>query len=270
MFQTKMRIQKALSVLMLVVLTALAPASVATAACPHFQESCKAGYGVSGATFNAGGQYACDSHNLCANQTAGENAVGETCKSGAGYFCTEAGFNTSNPYIELLVTDTAVDAGVLTSTSTHVGTARFSVKTYLAHGYAVTTSSPGPKSGSHILDLMNPVSGLTSTLGKEQFGMNLVANDCPPDAPGTGAGSCTGTFGHGPTQVPDNTFSFGDVASGYDTPNQYRYADEDTIANSSRSSGETDFTISYLFNISNVTPAGEYTMNQSLVATSTF
>jgi hypothetical protein len=48
------------------------------------------------------------------------------------------------------------------------------------------------------------------------------------------------------------------------------YRDGDAIAFSPKSSGDTRYTISYIFNISNVTPAGTYTMAQSLVATSTF
>ncbi len=267
-----MRIQKVLSILTLVLLVAAAPASIATATCPHYQDSCKGGFGISGATFTAGGQYAnCTGSNpYCAQASVGQNAAGETCKSGTGNFCTEAGFNTSQPYLELIINDTSVDAGVLTSSSTHVGTATFSVKTYLADGYAVTTSSPGPKNGSYIMHLLGSPTAVNP--GTEQFGMNLAANDCPATAPSTGAGSCTSpaTLGAGPKQVPDSTFSSGGAASGYDSPNNYQYIDGSTIANSDRSSGETDYTMSYIFNISDVTPGGTYTMNQSIIATSTF
>jgi len=48
------------------------------------------------------------------------------------------------------------------------------------------------------------------------------------------------------------------------------YQKGDTIARATKSSGETDFTISYIFNTTNVTPGGTYTVNQVLVATSTF
>jgi hypothetical protein len=77
-------------------------------------------------------------------------------------------------------------------------------------------------------------------------------------------------LGANPVQVPDSTFSFGTVASGYDTPCQFKYVNGDTIAQSAKSSGETDYTISYIVNINNVTPGGTYTMNHVLVATSTF
>ena len=64
--------------------------------------------------------------------------------------------------------------------------------------------------------------------------------------------------------------SFGQVAANYDTPNVFMYAKGDEIAYSNASSSDTTFTISYMFNISNVTPGGTYTMNHVLVATATY
>jgi hypothetical protein len=98
----------------------------------------------------------------------------------------------------------------------------------------------------------------TSSPGTEQFGINVVANTTPISQ------------GANPVQIPSSTFSFGLAAPGYDTPNNYKYNNGDTIAQSPKSTGETDYTISYLANISGVTPAGHYVMNQSLVATATF
>jgi hypothetical protein len=77
-------------------------------------------------------------------------------------------------------------------------------------------------------------------------------------------------FGAGPVQVPSGAFSNGTVASGYNTANLYKYVKGDTIASSAASSGETDYTISYILSINSSTPAGQYTMNNVLVATSTF
>jgi hypothetical protein len=143
----------------------------------------------------------------------------------------------------------------------------------LAQGYQVTTNSPGPQNGSYTMQLLNPASG--GAAGTEGFGMNLVKNSCPGSTVSSGNGSCPNTGGAGnlgadPSQNPDNTFGFGHAAANYDTPGQYYYSDGDILAQSNSSSGFTDYTISYLFNISGVTPAGTYTMNQSLVTTSTF
>ena len=110
------------------------------------------------------------------------------------------------------------------------------------------------------------MAGLTtptaSSPGTEQFGINLVANTTVCGAPTN--------FGADPIQVPSNTYSFGQVSSGYNTCGLFKYVKGDTVAYSTRSSGETDYTISYLFNISNITAAGAYQFNHILVATSTY
>jgi hypothetical protein len=95
----------------------------------------------------------------------------------------------------------------------------------------------------------------------EQFGMNLVANTAPA------------TQGADPSRQPvDNgTFAFGEAAPGYDTANNYQYNPGDVIARSvTRGYGETDYTISYILNVTPTTPAGLYRMEQDLVLTATF
>jgi hypothetical protein len=106
---------------------------------------------------------------------------------------------------------------------------------------------------------LTPLASQTaSSAGTEQFGINLKANTSPT------------TFGANPSQFPDSSFGFGFAAPGYDTANLYKYVKNDVIAKSNSSSGRTDYTISYIFNISNVTPAGIYTLNHDLVAIGTF
>jgi hypothetical protein len=106
---------------------------------------------------------------------------------------------------------------------------------------------------------MHALSTPTASIpGTEQFGMNLVANTSPI------------TFGANPSQNPSSVFSFGAAASGYNTANLYKYVQGSTIASSNSSSGETDYTISYIYNISNSTPGGYYLFNDVLVATATF
>jgi hypothetical protein len=97
-----------------------------------------------------------------------------------------------------------------------------------------------------------------SSVGTEQFGINLVANTSPT------------SFGADPQYIPDNTFSFGQVSADYSSPNLYKYVKGDTVAQSTSSSSDTTFTVSYIFNISNVTPGGTYSMNHVLVATATY
>ena len=57
---------------------------------------------------------------------------------------------------------------------------------------------------------------------------------------------------------------------GYDTVNNFRYNTGDTIAQSDSSSGQTDYTISYIVNISPITEAGLYVFSQDLVVVGTY
>ncbi|HET7827666.1 MAG TPA: hypothetical protein VFK97_02255 [Candidatus Saccharimonadales bacterium] len=166
------------------------------------------------------------------------------------------------PFLEFVVNTSSVNIGVVSTSAPATATATFHVKTYLANGYIVTTNSPPPKNGSYTMH--NLSSPTTSSTGTEQFGINLVANNSCPQS------GMPGSLGASPIQVPDSTFSFGFAATNYNTACSFTYNNGDTIAQSNSSSGETDYTISYLFNISSVTPGGSYTMSQNLVATSTF
>lgn len=232
-------------------------------------QSSSAHYGVDETFFGSGGELNACSSNYCSKQTAGETAVGN---SSSASYQIQAGNNTARDNsLEMIVPVANINVGQLTTTSTKVASATFSVKSYLASGYVVRTSSPGPTNASHVLSLLTAAAN--SSTGTEQFGMNLVANGCPSNTTPSGFdghGGCNGGLGANPSQAPDSTFSHGDAAPGYNTADAYQYNDSDIIASSSQSSGETDYTISYLFNISGVTPGGTYTMRQSLVATATF
>lgn len=275
MILTKMRLKRLLIAIAFSLLLSLAPAAVVVAVCNPNAQSCSSTYQVTESFFGSGGQFSCSGGQYCANQSAGELTVGKVCDS-VDQKCLQAGFNTDrSPYLEIFINTTNVDAGVLDTAETHVGTATFQVKSYLANSYQVVTNSPGPQNASHTMAF--PASPTASAVGTEQFGMNLKANSCPVSTPafGTETGSCpntlgAGTLGDNPSQQPDSTFGFGYAATGYDSANSYMYQNGDTIARSDSSSGTTLYTISYIFNISNLTQAGRYTMNQSLIATSTF
>ena len=269
MFITKMRPKKVFGLIILGLIVALSPTAIASAVCNPEAQSCSSTYQVTESFFGSGGQFACSTGSYCAKQTAGELGAGKTCTL---TYCAQAGFNTDRtPYLEFIVNTPNVDVGVLDPAETHVGTATFRVKSYLASGYQVTTESAGPKNGSHIM--ASPSSPTASAVGTEQFGMNVVANTCPGTAaipPETGGCTSGNPLGAAPSQDPDSTFSFGQAATNYNIANSYMYQNGNIIASSSSSSGTTLYTLSYIFNISNVTPAGTYTMAQSLVATSTF
>ncbi len=229
-------------------------------------QSSSASYGVDETFFGSGGELNACSTSYCTKQSAGETAVGN---SGSASYQIQAGNNTfRDNSLEMIVNAANIDLGVLTNTSTKTASATFSVKSYLASGYAVYTHSPGPKNSSHILQALGVPS--SSATGSEQFGINLVANTCPANSSPSGLGGCSGGLGADPQEVPDSTFSFGQAAAGYNTADSYKYVDGDVIAYSNTSSGQTDYTISYLYNISPVTPGGSYKIGHVLVATSTF
>jgi hypothetical protein len=235
-----------------------------TEACTNAQ-SCTSTYEINEVVFGEGGAQGygdgtcyTGSTLYCADETVGDTGVGNT--AGTAYQAY-GGFNTyRTPSLTFIVNSGGGSLGTLTAGTTTTTTTTFSVKTYLASGYIVTTDSNAPSAGIHTLTNLSTATASNSSA--EQFGMNLVANT-------TGCGA-PANFGSNPVQVPNSSFSFGTAATGYNTCGLFQYNNGDTIAQSTQSSGETDYTISYIFNITNVTPAGFYTFNQVLVATSTF
>jgi hypothetical protein len=97
------------------------------------------------------------------------------------------------------------------------------------------------------------------SIGTEEFGINLVANTAPT------------SFGSNPSPQPDGTFATGQAATGYDTTNNFQYSQGAVIAESNANGwGLTNYTISFIANISVLTPAGAYSAAQDLVAVATY
>jgi hypothetical protein len=217
------------------------------------QQSSSSSYQVNEVFFGTGGELNACSGSYCSKQSAGELTVGNTK---GNQFQAQAGFNTDRtPWLEVDVTKAAVDLGVISPTSTGSDYASFSVKSYLAQGYVVQITGPAPTNASHEVTRLATPTAVNP--GTEQFGLNLRDNTTP-------------NIGAEPVQRPDATFSFGTYAAGYNTADQFKYAPDDVIAQSTKSSGYTDYTITYIMNVSAVTPGGTYTTDQSLVVTSTF
>lgn len=220
------------------------------------QSSSSTNYQVTESFFGTGGELNAASTNYRSKQSAGELTVGALRSS---IYSAQAGFNTDRtPYLAIAVLTPSLDMGVLDIASVKYGTAQFWVRAYLAEGYVVRSYGGPPRNVGYT---MNAPSVLTaSTPGTEQFGINLADNTTP-------------NVGAVPTQsppYPSDPFGFGEVAAGYDTPDQYKFNNGDTIALSTRSSSDTTFTISYIMNISRVTAGGTFTMDHVLVATATF
>jgi hypothetical protein len=226
-------------------------------------DSASSNYSVDQVYFGAGGQRNACSATYCSDQTAGETAVGNMAGTA---FQAIAGSNTKRePYIAFSTSSGTTDLGILSTAGTATANATFAVKTYLASGYNVVLASEPPTAGGlggHAFAGLSTPTSAASPGTTEQFGINLVSNT-------TGCGS-PANFGAAPVQVPDGTFSYGTVASGYNTCGKFKYVKGDTVASSTKSSGETDYTISFIYNITSVTPSGQYIFNGDLVAVSTY
>jgi hypothetical protein len=222
------------------------------------QQAVSPAYGVDEVFFGTGGTG--DDNCVgayCAKTSTGEFTTGYTDDSGTNQI--RAGNNTSREeFLEFTVNGSNTDLGVLSAGSAATTTGTFKIRDYLSSGYVVLNASDPPRLGPSGHILANLASPTASSPGTEQFGINLKLNSSPT------------AVGAEAVQVPDSTFSFGAAASGYNTVNQYKYVKGNTIAASTRSSGETDYTVTYLYNISTVTPAGIYTFNHDMVAVATY
>ena len=195
------------------------------------------------------------STNFRATSGAGDTAVGS---GESANFQTEQGSKTTpDPNLTVSMTSTAANFGTFSPSAPKTATATFSVINYTSFGYVVQVAGPPPKSGNRELQAMGATA--TSQPGVEQFGINLVANTSPS------------SFGANPQNgTAPNDFGFGAAATNYATPNEFRYVPGETIASAPKSSGKTDYTISYLINVTPLTPGGVYVTDQTLIVTGTY
>lgn len=195
------------------------------------------------------------SANFRDQSTAGSAAAGS---SSSDNFQTEAGSNTSpDPNLTFTLNSQAANFGSFSTTQAATTTASFSITNYTSYGYVVQIAGTPPTYATNEIDAMGANAG--SQPGTEQFGINLVANTSPVSF---GANPDNGT---GPDE-----FGFGEAAPNYANPNQFRYVPGETIAMAPKSSGKTDYTISYLVNVANLTPGGTYGSDQVLIVTGTY
>lgn len=219
---------------------------------------CSSNYCVDEYSTGPGGLVNACSTNYCSNASLGDTGIGNS--SSQNYQAYGGYTTTGDPYLELVTPNSLTDIGTLSSSSTSTATSTFSVRAYLASGYTVINGSDAPSASSngnthYLTSLATPTAPATNT---EQFGINLVANTNPSNV------------GAGPVQIPSSAFAFGTVSSGYNTSNLYKYVKGDIIASSNQSTSYTQYTVTYMYNISAITPSGFYTFNHGLVATGTY
>lgn len=217
-------------------------------------------YSVPESGFSTGSEIDADSASYNARTSVGDLGVG---LSESGSYLGFAGFITPDEeYVELVIPSATVDLGggsPLNPGVAGTGTATFTARTYLNNSYIIVSNREAPSNAGYTIT--NNATAATHNPALEQFGMNLVANTAPT------------VQGADPSRQPvdDGTFAFGEAAPGYDTADNYQYNAGDTIARSvTRGYGETQYTISYMMNVTTTTPAGQYRMEQDLVITATF
>jgi len=185
------------------------------------------------------------STSLCAKQSVGDTVVGRG--SSTDYSAQFGSNTTGEPLLEVAVEGGSQNMGVLDSDITGTASSVVRVRSYLTNGYTLYVSGPSPSQGVHRLATMAPGPGLcpcTSQPGTEQFGINLRQNTTP-------------LVGADPVQVPSAEFAGGAPYEDYDQQQLFTYENGAPVAGSSRS-GETDYTLSMIMNVSNVTPGGKY------------
>jgi hypothetical protein len=216
-------------------------------------QSTSSHYMVTETQFGSGSALQNCSTTYCAKTSVGDTGVGSA--SSANY-SAQLGSNTSDePLLEVSVSGGTHDMGVLSSSTTGSAVSSIQIRNYLSNGYVLQITGTAPSQGTHTLNTLTTPS--TSHQGAEQFGINL-ANNTSPD------------IGADAVQVPSGSISFGTVADDYKSADLFKYVDGDIVASSTKSSGETDYTMSLIINVSNATPGGRYTGIFSAVAVPIF
>ena len=230
------------------VLLAIAAFSYMGAGMAAAESASSSSYKVTDTQFGSSSTLENCSGSYCAKTSLGDIASGNASGSAnTAFFGSVSG---SNPLLEVIVGGGSTNLGNLDTTTTATMTMTVQIRNYLSSGYILQIVGTPPKYGNHVINALSTPTA--SHPGTEQFGINAVANTSP-------------SVGNNPAQVPSGQTSFGVVNGDYNTPNLFKYSSGDIVAHSSSSSGRTDYTVSMIMNISNITPAGKYSGDYSAV-----
>ncbi|HEY8886802.1 MAG TPA: hypothetical protein VIM31_04895 [Candidatus Microsaccharimonas sp.] len=210
--------------------------------------SSSSNYKVTETQFTSGTSVQSCSGSYCAKVSIGDAAVGNAASTDNS--AKFGSITNSDPLLEVIVEAGQSNLGTLTAETTATKTTVIKIRNYLSDGYVLQVVGDPPKFAGHTLSTSE--TPVQSVPGTEQFGINAVANTNP-------------TVGANLVQVPDAQTSFGIVYNSYNSPNLFMFKSGDNIAHSTKSSGETDYTISMIVNISSGTPAGHYSGDFSAI-----
>lgn len=221
-----------------------------------FARSTSESYIIFGDVFSAGGSSTSTSASYSLHDTIGEAAILSSTSTSDTYG-VKAGFQElyEDQYVTLTVasgSSTSVDLGTLSSSSPGSGSHTLEVVTNATNGLTVTVTGSTLTSGSDTITAIG-ATGTASSVGSEQFGINLVDNATPN----------VGADASGTSPIASAT-------SPYDTADEFAFVSGDTVASSAGGINTTTFTVSYLANISASTQAGTYTTTLTYAATANF
>ena len=141
--------------------------------------------------------------------------------------------------------------GDLSKDSTLTAQSQMAVGTNASGGFVITANGDPLTAGTSVIN--GNAAPTNSVKGKNQFGINLVANS---------------DLGIG--QDPQGTWANAEPATDYSQPNEYKYVSGDVIASSPNVSLMKKFTISYIVNVSPSLRAGVYTTTINYIASGRF
>lgn len=226
----------------ILIATGFAPVALATTSKSDNYQMVETQFGATSNQESCSGEY-------CARASIGDMSAGGS-SSGSYTASFDPIAADSEPLLEVIVSPGESNLGVLTTEKTASKTTIVKVRNYLSDGYTLQMIGDPPQYEGHSLHA--PSSPTASTPGREQFAINLADNTTPQ-------------VGASPVQVPSEQTSFGVVMEDYRTPNLFMYSSGDVIARSDSQSGQTDYTISMIVNVSNSTPAGHFVGDFSAV-----
>jgi len=156
------------------------------------------------------------------------------------------------------VTNATIDLGVFSPSSTTSATSEMAASTNGDSGYVITVDGTSLVSGSNTIDAIGSTAA-TSTIGSNQFGLNLVANTTP-------------TVGAAMTPAFDGGDYQGAPAAEYDTADSFAFDDTSaqTVASSTGPSAAQKYTISYIVNVAGNQSPGNYTTTLTYICTPTY
>ena len=197
------------------------------------------------------GQNNSQSVNIISQQSGGTIGVGTS--SDTGFQIKGGHLTTNDPSLSFDSISTS-NFGSFSPLSTSTATTTFSISDYTSYGYIVQiVGTPPTNSNGYIITPLSTNSA--PQVGTNQFGLNLVANSIPT------------TFGNNPIY---GLLGSGSINANYNVANQYRFVSGDTIAQSNQSSGQTTYTISYIVDVADLIPGGQYQSLQNIVCTPTY